>query len=85
MTLEETFEQAVAESKTFAQKPDNDTLLKIYSLYKQATAGDAPEKGAYSMFDFVGKAKHEAWKNLQSLSADEAKTQYIALIQLLKE
>lgn len=85
MTLQETFEQAVAESKTLTQKPDNDTLLKIYSLYKQATAGDAPEKGEYGMFDFVGKAKYEAWRKLQSLSADEAKTQYIALMQLLKE
>lgn len=85
MTLQETFEKAVAESKTLTPKPDNDTLLKIYSLYKQATAGDAPEKGEYGMFDFVGKAKHEAWRKLQSLSADEAKTQYIALMQLLKE
>ena len=34
------FEAAVANSTQLSEKPDNQTLLKIYSLYKQATEGD---------------------------------------------
>jgi diazepam-binding inhibitor (GABA receptor modulating acyl-CoA-binding protein) len=84
MTLKEQFETAVAESKTLPQKPGNDTLLKIYSLFKQATEGDAPQEATYGMFDFVGKAKHEAWKQTNGLSAEGAMQQYVELIESLK-
>lgn len=84
MNLKETFEAAVADSKILASKPDNDILLKIYSLYKQATVGDAPEETSFGMFDFVAKAKHESWKKLKGLSAEQAMQQYIDLIQALK-
>ncbi len=78
------FEEAVAASKNLPQRPDNDTLLKIYSLYKQATEGNSPEKGDYGAFDFVGKAKFDAWKQLNGLSKEAAENQYIALIDMLK-
>jgi acyl-CoA-binding protein len=84
MTLTEKFEAAVADSKALSQKPDNETLLEIYSLYKQATAGDAPEKGDYGMFDFVAKAKHDAWSRRKGLLQEEAMEQYVALITRLK-
>jgi diazepam-binding inhibitor (GABA receptor modulator, acyl-CoA-binding protein) len=84
MDLKAAFDQAVTDSKKLASKPDNDTLLKIYSLYKQATAGDAPEDAGYGMFDFVAKAKHESWKALKSMEPDEAMQKYIDLIQALK-
>jgi len=84
MELKTAFETAVANSKTLAAKPDNETLLRLYSLYKQATAGDAPDKGDYGMFDFVGKAKHDAWLQLKGLDAEAAKQQYIDLVTVLK-
>lgn len=84
MTLLETFEAAVAASKALKEKPDNATLLALYSLYKQATEGDAPEKGDYGMFDFVGKAKHEAWYQHRGLDAGAAMQQYIDLVTTLK-
>jgi acyl-CoA thioester hydrolase len=85
MTLKETFEQAAAESKTaIKQKPDNDTLLRLYSLYKQGTEGDAPAEGPTNMFDFVGKAKHDAWTKIKGLSAEDAMQQYIDLVNSLK-
>ena len=40
MTLQEQFKQAVLESKSLPEKPSNEVLLKMYSLYKQATKGD---------------------------------------------
>ncbi|WP_118975574.1 acyl-CoA-binding protein [Taibaiella koreensis] len=79
------FEAAVAASKTLPEKPDNDTLLQLYSLYKQATEGDAPDKGDYGTFDFVAKAKHEAWRRQQGVAKDAAKQQYIALVNQLAQ
>lgn len=81
----EKLEQAVAESKRLPSKPDNETLLKLYSLYKQAKEGDAPEEGNYNMFDFVAKAKHTAWLKLKGMSSDEATDQYVTLVEKLKE
>ncbi len=60
MDIKEQFERAVAESKTLPSKPSNETLLQLYSLYKQATEGNAPDEGPSNPFDFVAKAKHNA-------------------------
>jgi diazepam-binding inhibitor (GABA receptor modulating acyl-CoA-binding protein) len=84
VSLKEIFEESVATSKTLPQKPDNDTLLKLYSLYKQATIGDAPAESDYGMFDFVGKAKHEAWKKLAGITSEDAMQQYIDLVNKLR-
>lgn len=84
MTLKETFEAAVAMSKQLPSRPDNETLLKLYSLYKQATDGNAPDDGPSNPFDIVGKAKHGAWKKLQGLSTDDAMQQYVDLYNKLK-
>ena len=80
--LNATFEAAVANSKTLSERPDNATLLKIYALYKQATAGDNTEKKP-SFSDMVGRAKWDAWEKLKGTSADEAKQQYVDLITSL--
>jgi diazepam-binding inhibitor (GABA receptor modulating acyl-CoA-binding protein) len=84
MTLQEQFEAAVTESKLLTARPDNDTLLKIYSLYKQATEGDAPDDGPTNPFDFIAKAKYNAWSELVGLGSETAKQQYIDLINKLK-
>ena len=85
MTLKETFEKAVADSKLLTSRPDNDTLLSLYSLYKQATDGDAPDEGPSNPFDFVGVAKHAAWAKLKGLVPDEAMTKYVALVESMKQ
>jgi diazepam-binding inhibitor (GABA receptor modulating acyl-CoA-binding protein) len=84
MDIDQGFEQAVADSKALSSKPSTETLLKLYSLYKQATEGDinVPEPGA---FDFVAKAKYEAWSSLKGKSKNDAKKEYIDLIHKLKE
>lgn len=81
--LKAAFERAVAESKSLSEKPDNMTLLKIYSLYKQATAGDVEGKRP-GFTDMVGRAKYDAWAALKGKSADEAMQEYIDLIESLK-
>ena len=81
--LKARFDTAVANSKTLSERPDNQTLLKIYSLYKQATEGDN-EEAKPGMTDIVARAKWDAWKKLEDTSADEAMQQYIDLIGELK-
>jgi len=81
--LKTQFETAVAESKQLPEKPDNMTLLKIYALYKQATAGDADGKRP-GFTDMVGRAKWDAWNELKGKAADEAMQEYIDLIEDLK-
>ena len=80
--LTATFEAAVANSKDLSDRPVNATLLKIYALYKQATAGDNTEKKP-SFSDMVNRAKWDAWNNLKGTEADAAKQQYIDLIASL--
>jgi acyl-CoA-binding protein len=77
------FEQAVAESKALPDRPSNETLLQLYSLYKQATEGDAKGE-APNMFDFVAKAKYEAWLSLKGKTPEAAMKDYIALVEKLK-
>ncbi|MFC0775796.1 acyl-CoA-binding protein [Terrimonas alba] len=84
MELKEQFEKAVKESKELPSKPDNDTLLKLYSLYKQGTEGDVNTEPPSNPFDFVNKAKHEAWSNLKGKTKDDAMKEYVMLVEQLK-
>jgi diazepam-binding inhibitor (GABA receptor modulating acyl-CoA-binding protein) len=84
MTLQAQFDQAQADSKNLSERPDNMTLLKIYALYKQASSGDAEGKRP-GMTDMVGRAKWDAWDALKGTSQDDAKQQYIDLINDLKD
>ncbi len=76
------FEAAVANSKSLTERPDNSTLLKIYGLYKQATAGDNAEKKP-GFSDMVGRAKWEAWDSFKGTASEAAMQQYVALIDSL--
>ena len=80
--LKKQFEAAAANSKNLSERPDNGTLLKIYGLYKQATAGDNTEKKP-GFGDMVGRAKWDAWNGLKGTSTDDAMQQYIDLIESL--
>ena len=57
--LKSAFEQASRDIQTLSERPDNDTLLRLYGLYKQGSEGDVKgDKPGF--FDFVGTAKYEA-------------------------
>jgi diazepam-binding inhibitor (GABA receptor modulating acyl-CoA-binding protein) len=85
MSIQENFEKAVTESKALTKRPANETLLKLYSLYKQATEGDIdPNTPVPNMFDFVNKAKHDAWKKLSGTPSDAAMEEYIKTVGELK-
>ena len=80
--LNSRFEKASVAAKSLSEKPDNDTLLKLYALYKQGSSGDVSGSKP-GFFDFVGVAKYEAWEKLKGVSPDDAKTQYIDLVSKL--
>ncbi|MEO8278818.1 MAG: acyl-CoA-binding protein [Ideonella sp.] len=83
MSLKTDFDKAVIDSKALPDKPDNMTLLKIYALFKQATAGDVDGKRP-GFTDLVGRAKWDAWNELKGKEADKAKKEYVDLIESLK-
>jgi diazepam-binding inhibitor (GABA receptor modulator, acyl-CoA-binding protein) len=83
MELQERFEQAVAKSKQLTERPSNEVLLQLYSLYKQATEGDITQDAPSNPFDFVAKAKHDAWSGLRGKSATECMQQYIDVMESL--
>ena len=80
--LQSRFEQAAKDVQSLSERPDNDTLLRLYALYKQGSEGDVsgPKPG---FFDFVGTAKYEAWAKLKGTASDEAKQKYIDLVKKL--
>lgn len=82
--LQKQFEEASEKIKQLDQRPDNDTLLKLYALYKQGAEGDV--SGARpGFFDFVGVAKYEAWEKQQGTDREEAMQRYIDLVESLTD
>jgi acyl-CoA-binding protein len=82
--LRQQFEQAAQDVQALSERPDNDTLLRLYALYKQGSEGDisGPKPG---FFDFVGTAKYEAWAKLKGTSQDEAMKKYVDLVKKLRD
>ena len=78
------FEQAVSDSKELSDRPSNETLLQLYSLFKQSTDGDAGVDGPSNPFDFVAKAKFEAWTAIKGKPKETAMAEYIDLVNKLK-
>jgi len=82
--LKARFDKAAEESKQLPRRPDNETLLKLYAYFKQATVGDVAGKRP-GMFDMVGRAKHDAWAGIKGTSTDSAMQTYIDLVERLKQ
>jgi acyl-CoA-binding protein len=81
--LSRQFEQAAIDVKDLSERPDNDTLLRLYALYKQGSEGDVSgEKPGF--FDFVGTAKYEAWGKLKGTAQDDAMKKYVDLVKKLR-
>ncbi|MCB1582606.1 MAG: acyl-CoA-binding protein [Marinicella sp.] len=80
--LNDAFENAQKDVKKLSSKPEDATLLKLYALYKQSTVGDV-QGNKPGFFDFVGAAKYEAWENIKGMDMDDAKQNYIDLVEKL--
>ena len=82
MALEDDFRSAQERVKTLTTRPSNDTLLELYSLFKQATDGDVQGKRP-GMLDLKGRAKYDAWAGRKGVGREAAMQQYIALVERL--
>ena len=81
--LDKRFEAAQASVRKLRAKPDNDTLLELYSYFKQATEGDV--SGARpGPFDFVARAKYDAWESRKGIRKDAAMRGYVKLVEHLQ-
>lgn len=78
------FEKAVAESILINVRLDNEKLLQLYSLYKQATKGDVDTALPENTGDLITRAKYDAWASLKGKPIKEAQSEYIMLVNNLK-
>lgn len=76
------FEQAQKDIKTLTKRPSNEDMLALYSLFKQATAGDVSGSRP-GMLDMVGRAKYDAWAKLKGTAKDAAMNQYVAKVKAM--
>ena len=83
--LETRFQEAfeIASNMTQASLPQ-DVQLRLYALYKQATFGTLSYNHSGS-YDLRNAFKTNAWIQISHLSVDEAKEQYIEIINSLLE
>lgn len=75
--LDIAFEQAFSKISTLSQSLPPDTMLKLYAFYKQASSGDSYQVNAEP--DVKNAFKFNAWMQLNGMSQNEAKEEYIKL------
>lgn len=82
--LNKKFERAAKDAQNMKKRPADDDMLRLYALYKQASSGDVSgdRPGA---FDFVGRAKYDAWARLKGTAPDKAQKSYVDLVERLKK
>lgn len=82
MTTADDFAAAKEKVMTLTEKPNNEILLNLYALAKQAEIGEInidPPK----MFDFVAQAKYNAWKSKAGMTQEAAMQAYVDLVNSL--
>jgi acyl-CoA-binding protein len=82
--LKKKFDAAAKDAQKLPSRPADEDMLRLYALYKQSTAGDASgdRPGA---FDFVNRAKYDAWARLKGTDTDKAMKSYVDLVERLKK
>jgi acyl-CoA-binding protein len=83
--LDTRFQEAVAIASQMTQESlPQDVQLRLYAFYKQATFGTLSYNHSQS-YDLRNAFKTNAWIQISHLSIDEAKEQYIEIINFLLE
>jgi acyl-CoA-binding protein len=82
MAVDDEFEKAQEQVKTLKSRPSNETLLDLYSLFKQGTAGDVEGKRP-GMLDLKGRAKFDAWTSRRGMGREAARKAYAELVKRL--
>ena len=82
MNIKAQFESAQTRVKKLPERPGNEALLKLYSLYKQSATGDCNTKRP-GMMDFVNRAKWDAWNGVKGMQTGDAMKAYIDYVESL--
>ncbi|RXR21534.1 acyl-CoA-binding protein [Flavobacterium stagni] len=84
--IDERFDEAVDIANTMSQAElPQDVQLRLYALYKQSTLGRANHRFVFPQ-DLRNAFKMNAWIQINHLTQDEAKEQYIeAILSLAKK
>ena len=84
MDLDDDFKSAAERVTKLSKRPPNDIMLQLYALYKQGNNGDVTgERPGFA--DFEGRAKFDSWNKLQGKSMEDAKNEYIAIVEQLEK
>ena len=84
MNLDDNFKSAADRVTKLPKRPPNDILLQLYALYKQVNEGDVTgDRPGFA--DFEARAKFDAWNKIKGKSNDEAKQEYISLVEKLEQ
>jgi len=82
-SLADQFAQAQQDVNALPSRPDNNTMLQLYALFKQATKGDVTGDRPGG-FDFVAAAKYDAWNDVKGTTPADAMQLYIDLVESLR-
>jgi acyl-CoA-binding protein len=74
------FKEAVEKVSTLKQGLAPDIMLKLYAYYKQATSGNNFIFNNNGESDVINAFKFNAWMQLNGMPEDEAKQEYINLV-----
>lgn len=76
------FEEATVKVKELSKRPNDETLLKLYGLYKQAMIGDCNTSQPWAV-QFEERAKWDAWDSHRGKTQETAKKEYVKLVEKL--
>ena len=82
--MQKKFDAAARDVQQLTRRPDDEDMLRLYAMYKQATDGDVTGErpGALS---FVDRAKYDAWAKLKGTDSAKARESYVKLVERLKK
>jgi diazepam-binding inhibitor (GABA receptor modulating acyl-CoA-binding protein) len=82
--MQKKFDAAAQDIRKLTKRPDDEDMLRLYALYKQATEGDVTgdRPGAFA---FADRAKYDAWAKLKGTDATKARESYVKLVERLKK
>jgi acyl-CoA-binding protein len=82
--LDTRFQEAFEKASNLTQALPQDVMLRLYAYYKQATFGTAKYDQSEN-FGLINAFKTNAWIQISHLSSDEAKEEYIKIVNSLSE
>lgn len=82
MSNSKEFLTAVEYVNRLKTRPNDDELLSLYGLYKQATVGNV-NTNRPGLLNIKGRSKWDAWNSRSGMTTNQAETQYVMTVNNL--